>query len=138
MPNKIAEGDKVFIKAGDEKGSWGIVKLISGDEYHVGVAGEDMARTYDRKELTLPRKPVVSDPVAGSDVVQIGKDPESTSRAVGQLDVIKFDMVRVRSINDERTFLEVTYKGTNTLISIEGLTYGTVADYVAKNKPEED
>ncbi len=53
---KINNGDRVYILAGDERGSWGIVKLISHGIYHVGIAGSDTdVRVYERNEIRKPR-----------------------------------------------------------------------------------
>lgn len=56
---KIAVGDQVGIKAGDEKGQWGVVKLILNGEYHVAVASGSDVRVYDRNEISKSRKAVV-------------------------------------------------------------------------------
>lgn len=56
---KIAEGDRVNIKIGDERGSWGIVRLIAYGDYHVAIADGNDVRTYDRTEISKVRKAVV-------------------------------------------------------------------------------
>ncbi len=54
---KVNVGDRVEILAGDERGSWGIVKMIIGDEYHVAHAGAEVAaRVYTRSEIRKSRK----------------------------------------------------------------------------------
>lgn len=53
---KIHVGDRVDIKVGDEQGSWGIVKLIDHDEYHVAIAGGTDERIYERSEISKPRR----------------------------------------------------------------------------------
>ncbi len=50
--NSIKEGDKVDINAGDEKGSWGIVKTIINGEYHIGIAGDTNTRVYNKSEIS--------------------------------------------------------------------------------------
>lgn len=52
---KVRPGDRVEILAGDEKGSWGIVQLIQGDEYHVALYASDDIRVYKRRELRKNR-----------------------------------------------------------------------------------
>lgn len=59
MSVHIRVGDRVDIKAGDEAGGWGIVKLILDrdpkPEYHVGLyASETDYRVYHRDELSRP------------------------------------------------------------------------------------
>lgn len=56
MSSKIARGDKVHIKVGDEKGSWGIVRDILHGEYHVAIGGAKIPdRVYLRDEISRPR-----------------------------------------------------------------------------------
>jgi ribosomal protein L24 len=55
MSMSLADGDFVYIKAGDEAGSWGIVRLVTGTEYHVAVAAGSDVRVYERYELSRPR-----------------------------------------------------------------------------------
>lgn len=63
MSSKIAEGDKVHIKAGDERGSWGIIHKIACGEYHVAIANAATAdRVYDRSEISKPRIQDVPNP----------------------------------------------------------------------------
>jgi ribosomal protein L24 len=53
---KIAEGDRITVKVGDERGMWGIVRKILHGEYHVAIAGADSAdRVYDREEISRPK-----------------------------------------------------------------------------------
>lgn len=156
MTIKVNVEDVVNIQTGDEKGRWGIVKKIAGDEYHVATYGGTDVKVYGRREITKSRKysnsllpPVeeypevsetsseVSKGVTPTKELQLPQDPENSSRSPGQLKVITFDLARVRSINDSRTFLEATYKGERVLISIEGLTFGKVADIVAGETQEE-
>jgi ribosomal protein L24 len=56
MTRGIAIGDRVTIKAGDEKGQWGIVRMVLADEYHVAIAGGSDVRVYERSEISKPRK----------------------------------------------------------------------------------
>lgn len=53
---RVVEGNRVTILQGDEKGSWGIVQLVQGDEYHVGIAGGNDSRIYERDEIRKSRK----------------------------------------------------------------------------------
>lgn len=56
--NKVLAGDRVTIKVGDEKGSWGIVQLVPArrGEYHVGIAGSHSdVRVYARNEIRKAR-----------------------------------------------------------------------------------
>lgn len=53
---KVYEGDRVTILAGDEKGSWGVVKLIVHGIYHVGVANGPDWRIFERSEIRKSRK----------------------------------------------------------------------------------
>lgn len=74
MGTKIARGDKVNIKVGDERGSWGIVRDIFHGEYHVAIGGGKIPdRVYDRSEIsrpnvqdvpTTPEKPAMTQPSA--------------------------------------------------------------------------
>lgn len=58
MTNRIEVDDRVEIEAGDEKGGWGIVRLIDRDHYHVGMYGDNSSdiRVFQRNELRKPRK----------------------------------------------------------------------------------
>ncbi|MEW9530669.1 KOW motif-containing protein [Microbispora sp. NPDC049125] len=61
MGAKINVGDEVYILAGDEKGSWGIVEMIDEDGcYHVQHAGGGAALIFDRNEIRKPRKPIIA------------------------------------------------------------------------------
>jgi ribosomal protein L24 len=52
----VALGDRVDIKAGDERGGWGIVRYIDEDHFHVGLYGSTSdVRVYERSEITRPR-----------------------------------------------------------------------------------
>lgn len=51
----INVGDRIEIKVGDEKGSWGIVDLISYEEFHVSIAGGSDSRIYERSEIRKSR-----------------------------------------------------------------------------------
>lgn len=51
----IAVGDVVEILAGEEAGSWGVVRLIEAEEFHVGLAGGSGELVFDREELRRPR-----------------------------------------------------------------------------------
>jgi hypothetical protein len=51
----ISPGEIVYIKEGEEKGSWGIVDSIDGNGFHVAIAGGHAPRLYDRDELQRPR-----------------------------------------------------------------------------------
>lgn len=54
--NAVKVGDRVEIKTGWARGEWGIVKLIKGNEYHVGIANSNTSvLVYWRNEL-LKRK----------------------------------------------------------------------------------
>jgi hypothetical protein len=49
----ISPGDRVNIEAGDERGSWGVVRLVDQDGlYHVAQADGDDTRVYERDEIT--------------------------------------------------------------------------------------
>lgn len=49
--------DRVEIKVGDEKGSWGIVYNIRNGFYHVGIAGDITGiRIYERSEIRKSMK----------------------------------------------------------------------------------
>lgn len=50
MTTKVDVGDRVIIRAGDERGGWGVVAVISGAQYHVKVYGGE-ARVYLRSEI---------------------------------------------------------------------------------------
>lgn len=48
----IVRGDRVSILVGDEAGSWGIVRLVQGSEYHVAISGSlSDVRTFQRSEI---------------------------------------------------------------------------------------
>lgn len=56
----IAIGDRVEIRAGDERGGWGIVRDVPATapdgRYHVGLYdSRSDVRVYDRNELVRPR-----------------------------------------------------------------------------------
>lgn len=59
--SKLVRGDRVWILAGDERGSYGVVVLAREGWYHVGLhtldpdARSDI-RIYARNELRKPRK----------------------------------------------------------------------------------
>jgi ribosomal protein L24 len=49
----ISPGDRVNIEAGDERGSWGVVRLVDQDGlYHVAQADGNDVRVYERDEIT--------------------------------------------------------------------------------------
>lgn len=51
MSKPLAPGDRVTLLAGDERGGWGVVKLItSPEEIHVSVYGGE-SRAFERREL---------------------------------------------------------------------------------------
>jgi len=51
----ITVGDFVYIREGEEEGSWGIVRIINAEGFHVAIAGGHAPRLYDRDELHRPR-----------------------------------------------------------------------------------
>jgi hypothetical protein len=55
---KIKVGDKVNIcsKGHWADGEWGIVRLICGDEYHVGIAGDESCMVFAKSELKRAAK----------------------------------------------------------------------------------
>jgi hypothetical protein len=55
MAVRVDVNDRVEIKAGDERGGWGIVKLVRGDEYHIALYNGSDVRLYSRDEITKPR-----------------------------------------------------------------------------------
>jgi hypothetical protein len=55
MPVNIDIGDKVLLLSGDEKGSWGVVRLILHGEFHVSPANGTDVRVYGRDEIRKPR-----------------------------------------------------------------------------------
>ena len=52
---RVSKGDRVTILQGDEKGSWGIVQLVQDGEYHVGIAGGNDSRIFERCEIRKSR-----------------------------------------------------------------------------------
>lgn len=53
---RVNVGDRVGIKVGDEKGGWGIIKLILDGEYHISMYGSDTdVRLFSREEFSKPR-----------------------------------------------------------------------------------
>lgn len=135
MTSDLAVDDKVGIKQGfTNAGSWGIVRSVhGGGEYHVAIEDDDNnVHTYIRTELRKWRTATPKSPEAASETSSKSTEGQL---APGQLPALRFDYVSLRTLNDSRMFLEVTFNGKPYLVAIEGLTYGTMADYVENNKP---
>lgn len=52
----MSEGDRVDVKVGDERGSWGVVRLVRGGFYHVAIADGTDTRVYERSEIRKPKE----------------------------------------------------------------------------------
>lgn len=52
---RVFKGDRVTILQGDEKGSWGIVRLVAYGSYHVAIADGNLVCEYDRNEIRKSR-----------------------------------------------------------------------------------
>lgn len=139
MSATVIKGDKVGIKQGAvNAGSWGMVRETEDEEglYLVAIEGDnDRLHRYLRTELRRWRSPNMSK--SPETVSETSSKSSEGQLAQGQLPALRFDYTRLRALNGDRMFLEVTFNGKPYLVAIEGLTYGTVADYVANNKPEE-
>jgi ribosomal protein L24 len=60
MAAKLTRGDKVYVLVGDESGAYGVVVLVSDDEYHIGMHALNPetatdVRVFSRDELRKPR-----------------------------------------------------------------------------------
>ena len=138
MTADLSVGDKVGIKKDvlNYAGSWGIIRKIQNDEYHVAVTdNDDHVYTYLRTELRKWRTPksVGSPETASETPAESGKG----QLAIGQLPALKFNFRSVRALNDYRLFIEAEFNGSPYMVVLEGLTYGTMSDYVRNNNPED-
>ncbi|MGV9263184.1 hypothetical protein ACWDRR_00805 [Kitasatospora sp. NPDC003701] len=52
----MKSGTFVYIREGDEKDAWGVVRLVSDGDYHVAIADGRDVRLFERGELRKPRR----------------------------------------------------------------------------------
>lgn len=92
----------------------------AGDLYTVDVDGGTTPVQFERRQLIKPRA---------------SRSSSTQNQVVETVHVV--GLQRIRSVNDYRTFLEVVSGKKTILLSIDGLTYGTLKDYLRANTPED-
>lgn len=123
MSVSLKVGDRVRIRGHD------VMAIITevmrtpdraGDLYTVDVDGGTTPVQFERRQLIKPRA---------------SRSSSTQNQVVETVHVV--GLQRIRSVNDYRTFLEVVSGKKTILLSIDGLTYGTLKDYLRANTPED-